>query len=61
MTNLRLVVTIAAMSLGAALGLLVAGFVRLPVALIILVLFALLWVLEILRFRAATPQRETRS
>ncbi|KQR83477.1 hypothetical protein [Sphingomonas sp. Leaf343] len=61
MTNLRLVVPIATLMLGLAAGLFVVGFVRIPLALTILVGFALLWAVEVLRFRAATAQRENRS
>jgi hypothetical protein len=61
MKNFRLVMTIAVLMLGAAVALLMFGFVRLPLALTILVLFALVWAVEILRCRPAGAQRETRS
>ena len=60
MSNIRLVIVVIAMMLGIALAMGLLGYVRVPIALIVLSFFGILWAVEVLCVRAATSEREKR-
>lgn len=60
MNALRTIHALAALLCGAAIIAMVAGHLRIAVASVTLVLFLLIWTLEILRFEIASARREIR-